>query len=766
MADIRETVVEKLLELVAVGYSPSDPTHQPPNVDESSQTEIECNLDDMCAYKQGVTRGNSATPTPSPAHVLQWRADTAERIYRAYVSAGMTEIPSPDKSPGSALQGSVVPSPPMLATILGVFAAVGNVDQVIILYDTLVATLQHLPSRDIQPGTTYSASYCYGIDSKHKADTSLWSRVLEHICSTQQVWLAARVLEDVAADQWAPSISMYEQYLQLLTDPSEETLATAISSVRDIAMSLAKPAAVIDPLVSALVQPRLPVSLDYMPARVEQALLISGLPMTASQNGSGSTNDGNLVSDETARGIVRALISTSQISRAREFAEIWSQARPELVNGQSIAALIIGLGNAGEHRQALELFANIQESSENDVTVDILSSVLQVYISASDYEEAVSVAKRIRAAVRSDTQALKLLDAGHAIYNYMIRAYCEIDQVTEALRVLEEMRSLQLHATSETYTILVQAMSNIRSYDGLKLIVALADVDYNMVDVEAVSPSETRPLPLTTEYYNALIEAFGRVAEPTKALQIWEMMRQRGVRPNSLTASLLIDTCGWNERVHWDEDMLPQATFVYRDIPEDHVYTGMPFFHLHYLANTLQQLKQSGLEFSVANYCHILEALIRAGFIETALDMTISRYEARQSYEMWTEKSQSLLKPPQRKSLSSFLSMFRPTTAEEDADAEVEAESRTEKPAQQAMFMDDFSIEIPLCQRTVDTVFGMIASVRGQCVQGSNVAPEDMPFVQRASRNLLERLDLHEQRLDEFLRKHRPELLPHDRRES
>ncbi|KAJ1836675.1 hypothetical protein LPJ73_007623, partial [Coemansia sp. RSA 2703] len=195
---------------------------------------------------------------------------------------------------------------------------------------------------------------------------------------------------------------------------------------------------------------------------------------------------------------------------------------------------------------------------------------------AGDYEEAVSVSKRIRAAVRSDKQTLKLLGDGHTIYNYMIRAYCEVDQITEALRVVEEMRSLQLHATSETYQILVQTMSSIRSYDGLKLVVALANVDYNMVDVEADSKSAIRPLPLTTEYYNALIEAFGRVAEPAKALQVWEIMRQRGVRPNNLTATLLIDTCGWNERVHWDEDMLAEATFVYRDIPEDHVYTGMP----------------------------------------------------------------------------------------------------------------------------------------------------------------------------------------------
>ncbi|KAJ2376672.1 hypothetical protein IW150_001847, partial [Coemansia sp. RSA 2607] len=227
MTDIPECVVEKLLELVAVGTSPSDPTsHRLP--DECSQADIECNLDDICVYQQSLAQEGGVPPTSTPERVLQWRVDTTERIYKAYVSAGMAEIPSPDRSPGSALQGSVVPSPSMLATMLGVFAAAGNIDQVIILYDTLVATLQHIPSREIPSEMAYSASYCYGIETIHKADVRLWCRVLEHICSTQQIWLAARVLEDIAADKWAPSSSMYEQYLRLLADPSEQTLAAAI----------------------------------------------------------------------------------------------------------------------------------------------------------------------------------------------------------------------------------------------------------------------------------------------------------------------------------------------------------------------------------------------------------------------------------------------------------------------------------------------------------------------------------------------------------
>ncbi|KAJ1899545.1 hypothetical protein LPJ66_002045, partial [Kickxella alabastrina] len=77
-----------------------------------------------------------------------------------------------------------------------------------------------------------------------------------------------------------------------------------------------------------------------------------------------------------------------------------------------------------------------------------------------------------------------------------------------------------------------------------------------------------------------------------------------------------------------------------------------------------------------------------------------------------------------------------------------------------ATFMDYFSLRIPLCRSTVDTMYGMIAAVRSQCLLGDNIEPADMPFVQRASPNLLKRLDLHEQRLTKFLRIQQPELLP------
>ncbi|KAJ2621467.1 hypothetical protein GGF44_005450, partial [Coemansia sp. RSA 1694] len=384
-----------------------------------------------------------------------------------------------------------------------------------------------------------------------------------------------------------------------------------------------------------------------MASRIEQALQLSGLPVAADVDSSIA------VSDETARKIVSAMVSNGQISRAQHLAELWSDSRPDIVTNKIIAELILGLGSSGEYAQALEVFSNIQESGDHEVDIEILSAVLQVYVYAGDYEEAVSVSKRVRAMIRESKEAGADVELpGHDVFNCMLRAYCEESLVSDAMHVLEEMRSYSLHATPETYTTLMNTMSTLRSYDGLKLVSALAHVDYNMVptcdrDGSLVSGymAHTPPLPLTVGFYNSLIEAFGRVAEPIKALQVWEVMRSRGIKPDNVTATLLIDTCGWNERVHWDDDMDAQTAFVEHEIPEDHVYTGMPFFHMHFLANTLQQLQEAGLEFSMANYRHLLEALIRGGFLEDALEMVIGKHEDVAQKGIWAEQARVLLQP-------------------------------------------------------------------------------------------------------------------------
>ncbi|KAJ2742099.1 hypothetical protein GGI20_004728 [Coemansia sp. BCRC 34301] len=746
-------VVEMVLYLVMAGQDPRtiDATSQ------STQPQAEFGYEQ---FEDALRPRKSSISAADLDAVRAWRAETAERIYRAYVASGMVEVASPDHPKCPALQGSVVPTPQMLASLLCIHCDTGDVEQVTVLYDTLVATLQTWqefttppPARKRKHATHYAET-----SPDHKLGISLWAKVFGGICRTRQQWLATRVLGDILADGWLPSEEMYEQYLSMIGDSSSSILAATTGEIqrhiRTCGGGSQLGARAIEPLISALVCPQTPVLPAIMSARIEQALLLSGLPTAAHADRPAA------VSDATARKIISAMVSNSQISRAQQLAELWSSIMPEVINNKSIAELILGLGISGEYGQALEVFSNIQESGGGHVAdIEILCAVLQVYVYAGDHEEAVSVSKRVRAIIRESREAgtdVKL--PGHDVFNCMLRAYCEESLVSDAMHVLEEMRSYSLHATPETYTTLMNTMSTLRSYDGLKLVSALAHVDYNMVptcdgDGNQVAGymAHTRPLPLTAEFYNSLIEAYGRVAEPIKALQVWEVMRSRGIKPDNVTATLLIDTCGWNERVHWDDDMDAQTAFVEHEIPEDHVYTGMPFFHMHFLANTLQQLQEAGLEFSMANYRHLLEALIRGGFLEDAMEMVIGKHEEAGQKTVWTDQAQMLLQPTGGIIFEGLMSLAKRMGDQKKGPKEP-----------MAKFMD-LPLDIPLCQETVNTIYGMIGAVRSKCTTDKNAEPCDMPFVQNASPNLLKRLDLHEQRLDGFLRQKRPDLLPQDR---
>ncbi|KAJ2220844.1 hypothetical protein IWW45_009016, partial [Coemansia sp. RSA 485] len=476
IAGVSEKIVDMLLRLVAVGRNPHEIGKAAREEQQQQQlTDMEgslCDIDRFVNTSKADSESNSAENA-----VWSWRVETMERIYKAYVSTGITEVPSPDQSSRPSLQGSVIPSPPMLATMLTAFSGAKNIDQAIIVYDTLVATLKQTPylgesannKPELQEGSRKATLACKEIKAEHKMSNADWVRVFISIRNTKQDWLVARVLEDLCGDGWAPSAAMYERYLDLLPDASKESLKSMVGRIRDIVQFSEKPELFVETLVNALSQPTIALPEDVMGLRIEQALLISGLPLPQTEPGAAFGQDKALVSDDTARALVNALVSHKQIDRARRLAEIWNEGRPELINNNSISRLILELSSKKRYVEALELFSGIQQTASDEVTVDILGSVLQAYMLAGDFEEAVSVAKRIRAIVKQDRRTVKIFDAAHIVYSSMIQAYCETDQVTEALRVLEEMRANRVSANSDTYTILVQTMSRIRSYDGLKL---------------------------------------------------------------------------------------------------------------------------------------------------------------------------------------------------------------------------------------------------------------------------------------------------------
>ncbi|KAJ1734993.1 hypothetical protein LPJ61_000780 [Coemansia biformis] len=769
----RDSIVEAVLRLVEVG---SDPRGLDGAASSDQQQDLAYSqLESLVDYSAGEE------PPEVAARARSWRAAAAERIYRAHVSSGFAEVPSPDASSQSALLGSVVPTEQMLVSLLKIHLAAGSAEQAAIVYETLRVVVQEETAQETGSSAILSSptsSSPRELQLAHRMAWPMWSGILESACAAGNLWLAARILGDMAGDGWAPTQSMYSQYLGALQDLDEAALAGAIDAIHESMLasgvSAAEPA-VREPLVRALVDPRYDLPAGAMAVRIERALALSGLALQGTAGATAAAAvDG--VSDEAAREIVAALIADNQIARAQELAGVWSAARPELVTSRCLTDLVRGLGATGRHGEALQLFADFQQSGEGELTAELLGAVLDVYMHAGDYAEAISVGKRIRALVAADQARGNFATLpGHATYNHLIQAYCEEMQPGEALHVLEEMRRYKLHATPETYTTLAIAMSNLRSFEGLRLVNALANVDYNIV---APVPADRRAqrnqpaLPLTTDYYNALIEAYGRVAEPEIALQVWELMRFRGVRPDGLTATLLIDTCAWNERVHWDEDMKPQKTFVAHKIPDDHVYMGMPLLHIHFLADSLEKLQEAGLELSVAHYQHLIEALIRGICVKDPMDMLIGRFEGPEARAAWDKKTQDIMDNsmhPVLAGLASLLGSSKRKSEEAPEDGKEATEDSKEADPQPwiARSMDHFTLDIPLCEETVSTMYGCLAQLRMDCHPKEVSAINRTTLVSETGAPVvLELIALNEGRLDGFLRTQRPDLLPASRRDA
>ncbi|KAJ2157876.1 hypothetical protein GGF46_004190 [Coemansia sp. RSA 552] len=738
-------VFETILRLIEVG---NDPQVLDPDALHTPQQDLSYkDLDGIVDY------GDGQIPSSEMKAIRAWRTAAAERIYRTYISAGIAEVPAPDNGAHPALQGSAVPTPQMIASLLTIYLDAGNVEQAAVYYEVLQAAAAQLPLQSAESWPGEAA--CPELGPEHRIDSRVWAQVLRSASHAGQAWLSARVLGDMAADGWEPSQAMYWRHLDILGDATMDTLKEALDEIRSsmqangISISAL---AVREPLVRALVAPHASLSIEAMASRIEEALRISGLSSLGAGDAMASA-----VSDDTAREIISALIAAGQISRAQELADAWSVERPALITGRCLSELIMGLGRADKCDQALELFANVQQADEGEITLEVLCAVLDVYMCADNYVEVISVGKRIRALVASSQEEgvpTQLPDRD--TYNSLILAHCENLQPTEALRVLEEMRRYGIHATAETYAILAYKMSTMRSMEGLKLVSALVNVDYNMEVIGGSGGGPVPTLPLVTDYYNALIEAHGRTGEPHKALQVWEVMRFRGVRPDELTATLLIDTCAWDERVHWEEDMVPQKTFQFHNVPEGEASSSVPMLYMHHLGNMLEQLQQAGLELSVANYQHLAEALIKGAFLNELVDMLVKRFEDPADTAVWNQKVEKAVEYAYSPLIRGLANMVGPK----------QKEGAPPPQPKVARFMDHFAIEMPVCEETITIVYGGFDYLRNTYMLGREddldsyrapISPSNLSWLHRY-------IAVEEERLDAYLKAKRPELLPASRR--
>ncbi|KAJ1812880.1 hypothetical protein LPJ56_005355, partial [Coemansia sp. RSA 2599] len=93
IAGASDKIVDLLLRLVAVGRDPYETSEA-----DRENRQLQADRIDILADADDAADGSLANQQSGSTEdaVLRWRVETAERIYKAYISAGITEVPSPD----------------------------------------------------------------------------------------------------------------------------------------------------------------------------------------------------------------------------------------------------------------------------------------------------------------------------------------------------------------------------------------------------------------------------------------------------------------------------------------------------------------------------------------------------------------------------------------------------------------------------------------------------------------------------------------------
>ncbi|KAJ1913862.1 hypothetical protein H4219_005020 [Mycoemilia scoparia] len=285
----------------------------------------------------------------------------------------------------------------------------------------------------------------------------------------------------------------------------------------------------------------------------------------------------------------------------------------------------------------------------------IYTCVMKSYIKAGSYDEALSVGAMMRQQHDEDPESMKL---DVVFYQTMMTAYLKNKDIAEALYLFEEMRASNVQASAHLYGTMIDGFGKYSNDAGTGLIRAIAYVD-NLL-----------PKEFDTGFYNILMEAYSRTGEPTLAFQTWELMKYRGIQPDNVTASVLIDTCGWSQKMDWSDERTstteaeeyeseavgnsndneaqsspttsaskdkdananePAQTTDHLNIPDE-----PPSYRFIYrLGSILKDFDKCGLKLNIHNYSSLIECLIRSGSASDAIALLINDVHTRDDLRIY-----------------------------------------------------------------------------------------------------------------------------------
>ncbi|KAJ1675303.1 hypothetical protein EV182_001530, partial [Spiromyces aspiralis] len=665
-------------------------------------------------------------PEPSPATagskaltdslVTKWRAVMADSVYRTMMLFGVSAGLETDLS---LLQSQIV--------LFGLYARAGWVEQAMLAYEALSFTASLLKKHHWNSLLGHASS----MGQWWVLDRVLHDALTHEVVPASRIfsqWYRLRLFDPEASrdGQAIDSIAQAEELLRKVTDQVLEYVDMLNPTVR--ADALAHLSRGLLALVSAVHGSS---GGDATAVRLEdERSTVRDLPATtASQQVAKFTpavviklanNIFRSISSKhwTVAGVEGMAVELCQIGRVEDAKQMIEHAYYQQhipVSLRAINAVMSAFTAKGDPATAIQLFQWLQSNSgdgpelageasahlpeEASTTppdhpisasppqlplpnIHVYTAVMKAYITAGKYEDAVSVGQLLRSRQAEEDEAIaaditataggpkapRWVDA--VFYTTLIQALVRSKQTAEALYALEEMRERGIQPTVKTYTTLLSGFGRMGSEEGISLTRAIAYVDTHM--------SHALGNELTTAYYNALMEAYSRINEPWLAFQTWEVMKYRKVPPDNATASILIDTCGWSERLDWDSERTwpnnnqmrlstgsssssgdsgsanckaststdtSTATPAPSDFSsdskswvsrllltdqgaQDKREDPITYPFIYRLGSILHDFEQSGLKLNLNNYASLIESLIRSGAANDALNILIHELHA------------------------------------------------------------------------------------------------------------------------------------------
>ena len=227
------------------------------------------------------------------------------------------------------------------------------------------------------------------------------------------------------------------------------------------------------------------------------------------------------VDDESIVAVIRLKTKRKLFDEAEAlFDRLTSTSSPSIHAWEAIVSCKCERGKPDE---ALQMIDGVLNRSGISPTVDMLNSVLKCYVNQGRLKE--DCINDLWRRMHVENFSLNL-DSFHIMLRYCSKSF----QAERAFFYLDELKSIKLQPTIETYVRLIRATAEAPHWVP----------GFNDIIFDAMSMLEGSELVPTVEVYNAIIHAFGKAGDATASeFYYWEMVR-KGIAGDTATFNALL----------------------------------------------------------------------------------------------------------------------------------------------------------------------------------------------------------------------------------